>query len=80
MNGHKTYCFKLYHSVPAFLKLELLNFITLSKQAFQDSHSGLSQGLTSSFPSLCAVAKKMMVEQFYNTCCTISWSLVEQTK
>ena len=42
MNGHKTYYFKLYHSLPAFLKLELLNFITLSKQNFLDSRSGLS--------------------------------------
>jgi len=79
MNGHKTYYFKLHHSLPAFIKLELLNIITLSKQPFQDSRSRLSQGLTSSFPSLCAWAKKMMAAQFYNTCCTISWSLVEQT-
>ena len=78
MNGHKTYYFKLYHSVPAFLKLELLNIITLSKQPFQDSRSRLSQGLTSSFPSLCARAKKMMAEKFYNICWTISWSLEEQ--
>lgn len=65
MNGHKTYYFKLYHSLPAFLKLELLNITTLSKQPFQDSRSRLSQGLRSSFPSLCARAKKMMAEQIW---------------
>ena len=65
MNGHKTYYFKLYHSLPAFLKLELLNITTLSKQPFQDSRSRLSQGLRSSFLSLCARAKKMMAEQIW---------------